>query len=49
MLSILYSTVPLVKIFFYKQVSMALLTHKWYRVKFEDYPKSRKAIFPYIL
>jgi 3-oxo-5-alpha-steroid 4-dehydrogenase 1 len=23
--------------------------HKWYREKFEDYPKERKALFPGIL
>jgi len=27
----------------------ALSHHKWYLVKFEDYPKERKAVIPYIL
>lgn len=27
----------------------ALDHHKWYKQKFEDYPKNRKAVFPYIL
>lgn len=31
------------------QVSMALLSHQWYRQKFEDYPPDRKAIFPHLL
>lgn len=26
----------------------AIATHKWYQKKFEDYPKERKIIFPYI-
>ena len=30
-------------------VPRALLTHKWFRRHFEDYPKERKAIFPFIL
>lgn len=30
-------------------VPRALYTHKWFHKKFEDYPKERKAIFPYIL
>ena len=30
-------------------VPRALQTHQWYKEKFEDYPKARKAIFPYIL
>ncbi len=31
------------------QVSVATLSHRWYQDKFEDYPKERKAIFPYLL
>lgn len=31
------------------QVAMGLMTHQWYQTKFKNYPKSRKAIFPYIL
>lgn len=31
------------------QTAMGLMTHQWYRTKFKNYPKSRKAIFPYIL
>lgn len=27
----------------------ALQHHRWYLEKFEDYPKNRKAIFPFIL
>ena len=27
----------------------AIRTHKWYNEKFEDYPKQRKAIIPFIL
>jgi protein-S-isoprenylcysteine O-methyltransferase Ste14 len=30
-------------------VPRALSNHKWYRQKFADYPKNRKAIIPYIL
>lgn len=30
------------------QVSNALLTHKWYQESFKNYPKSRKAIIPFI-
>ncbi|GJQ64918.1 hypothetical protein Trydic_g7087 [Trypoxylus dichotomus] len=30
------------------QVEVALLSHWWYREKFEDYPKNRKIIFPYM-
>ena len=30
-------------------VPRALSTHKWYRQKFEDYPKERKALIPFIL
>jgi hypothetical protein len=30
-------------------VPRALAHHKWYRSRFADYPKERKAIFPYIL
>nr|CAD7195175.1 unnamed protein product [Timema douglasi] len=31
------------------QVESALLTHWWYLSKFEDYPKQRKSIIPYVL
>lgn len=31
------------------QVENAWLSHKWYLGTFSDYPKSRKAIFPFIL
>ena len=27
----------------------ALATHKWYKSKFNDYPKNRKAIIPFVL
>ena len=27
----------------------ALATHKWYLEKFEEYPKNRKAIIPFII
>jgi 3-oxo-5-alpha-steroid 4-dehydrogenase 1 len=30
-------------------VPRALQTHQWYREKFEDYPKNRKALIPFIL
>lgn len=30
-------------------VPRAFQTHKWYREKFADYPKDRKAIIPYVL
>lgn len=30
-------------------VPRALDTHKWYKMKFKDYPKDRKAIIPFIL
>ncbi|KAJ3306350.1 3-oxo-5-alpha-steroid 4-dehydrogenase 1 [Kappamyces sp. JEL0829] len=30
-------------------VPRALSTHAWYQKKFPDYPKSRKAVFPYVL
>lgn len=29
-------------------VPRAIDHHKWYRKKFEDYPRSRKAVFPYL-
>ncbi|XP_072040450.1 polyprenal reductase-like [Amphiura filiformis] len=31
------------------QVGCGLTSHQWYQTKFEDYPKSRKAIIPWIL
>ncbi|XP_069683014.1 polyprenal reductase [Periplaneta americana] len=31
------------------QVETAMLTHWWYKSKFEDYPAKRKAIIPYVL
>lgn len=31
------------------QIHNALLTHKWYKENFKDYPKERKAIFPKLL
>ncbi|XP_078053420.1 polyprenal reductase isoform X2 [Augochlora pura] len=30
------------------QISTAVLTHKWYIQKFQNYPKSRKILLPYI-
>ena len=30
-------------------IPRAVKTHSWYKAKFEDYPKNRKAIFPGIL
>jgi len=30
-------------------IPRALAHHKWYRQHFEDYPKNRKALFPFIL
>jgi 3-oxo-5-alpha-steroid 4-dehydrogenase 1 len=30
-------------------VPRAIAGHKWYNEKFEDYPKDRKAILPYLL
>ncbi|KAG0170876.1 hypothetical protein DFQ28_002170 [Apophysomyces sp. BC1034] len=30
-------------------VPRALYTHRWYRQKFEDYPRNRKAVVPYLL
>lgn len=27
----------------------ALRTHSWYKQKFEDYPRSRRAIIPFLL
>ena len=30
-------------------VPRALYTHKWFHKNFDDYPKERKAIFPYAL
>lgn len=34
---------------FFNLVPRALSHHKWYKEKFPDYPKSRKAVFPFIL
>ena len=31
------------------QLSNALLTHKWYKETFSNYPKERKAFIPYVL
>lgn len=31
------------------QLSNALLTHKWYKVTFPNYPKERKAFIPFLL
>lgn len=31
------------------QFSNALLTHRWYRETFSDYPKERKAFIPFII
>ena len=31
------------------QVGCGMTSHQWYQTKFEDYPKSRKAIIPWIL
>ena len=30
-------------------IPRALITHRWFNKNFDDYPKQRKAIFPYIL
>ncbi len=30
-------------------IPRALITHKWFNKQFDDYPKERKAIFPYVL
>ena len=30
-------------------IPRALSTHKWYNQKFQDYPKDRKALLPYLL
>ncbi len=34
---------------FMNQVVSALMSHFWYQDKFDDYPRSRKAIFPRLL
>ena len=31
------------------QTIAALMSHRWYITKFEDYPKERKAIIPFVL
>jgi len=31
------------------QIIAALMSHRWYITKFEDYPKERKAIIPFVL
>lgn len=31
------------------QVAMAFLSHNWYREQFRNYPRKRKAVFPYLL
>ncbi|XP_037958890.1 polyprenol reductase-like, partial [Teleopsis dalmanni] len=31
------------------QTMNALLTHKWYKDNFKDYPKNRRALFPLVL
>lgn len=31
------------------QFEIALINHRWYQEKFEDYPRNRKAIIPYLL
>lgn len=31
------------------QLEIALISHRWYQDKFEDYPRNRKAIIPYLL
>ena len=31
------------------QVGSALMSHYWYKQKFEDYPADRRAIFPFLL
>ncbi|XP_037927916.1 polyprenol reductase [Teleopsis dalmanni] len=31
------------------QTMNALLTHKWYKDNFKDYPKNRRALFPFVL
>jgi len=31
------------------QLSNALLTHKWYKETFSDYPKERKALIPFLI
>jgi 3-oxo-5-alpha-steroid 4-dehydrogenase 1 len=30
-------------------VPRALSTHRWYHARFDDYPKARKALIPYLL
>ncbi|XP_039952794.1 polyprenol reductase isoform X1 [Bactrocera neohumeralis] len=34
---------------FVNQLANALLTHKWYKENFKNYPKNRKALIPFIL
>ena len=34
---------------FFNLVPRALSHHRWYKEKFPDYPKNRKAVFPFIL
>lgn len=31
------------------QLEIALISHRWYQDKFDDYPRNRKAIIPYLL
>ena len=31
------------------QVIASLISHKWYKEEFKDYPKQRKAVIPYLL
>ena len=35
--------------FFLLQAVAALMSHFWYREKFTNYPKARKAVLPFIL
>mmetsp|Transcript_15575 Transcript_15575/g.33981 ORF Transcript_15575/g.33981 Transcript_15575/m.33981 type:complete len:98 (+) Transcript_15575:710-1003(+) len=45
-------TLPAVAFAFYTMAyltSRAIHYHKWYQEKFEDYPKSRKALYPFVL
>lgn len=33
----------------YNLIPRALAHHEWYQIKFDDYPKERKAVFPWVL
>jgi len=32
----------------YLQIVVGVMNHKWYLATFPDYPKSRKAVIPYV-